>query len=418
MSLAMFITLLDALDAAAEDVQHPAHRLVALDALAQRRRGRPGGRVLHLDGRTGSPARVRRGQELPEALAQRLAASPAGAPPKRSRSTSPSTTTSSAPRTRRRQQSRARPPRGQPRRRSAGASAGGAAGSGAAAPGAAGAPVRRWRGGPGSARAPGCSARVAAAPASSASTRTQARPQGQPPDRDRDGDRRGDRRPASSERCSRASPRRRSSSGTPTRCASAAQRSRCAAGNAAGGVRIAGEQQQGVQQLDELVVERDRVAAGCRSRARRPGQRRGHVPGLEGVPQRQHHLERGQAEDVGDRVLVDVAAGERADAVEQRQRVAQAALGGAGEQLRGGRARREAVRWPRSSSRRAPRSGPSGIGRKSTCRQRERIVAGNLCLSVEARMKTTCAGGSSRILSSASKASLVSWCASSRMKTR
>ena len=58
------------------------------------------------------------------------------------------------------------------------------------------------------------------------------------------------------------------------------------------------------------------------------------------------------------------------------------------------------------------------MGRKSTCRQRERIVAGNLSFSVEARMNTTCAGGSSRILSNAAKASLESWCASSRMKTR
>ena len=64
---------------------------------------------------------------------------------------------------------------------------------------------------------------------------------------------------------------------------------------------------------------------------------------------------------------------------------------------------RASARTPRFSATWARRAATSsaGIGRKSTCRQRERIVAGNLSFSVEARMKTTWAGGSSRILRSA-----------------
>ena len=45
------------------------------------------------------------------------------------------------------------------------------------------------------------------------------------------------------------------------------------------------------------------------------------------------------------------------------------------------------------------------------------MVAGILCASVVHSMKTTHSGGSSSVFSSALKASLVIWCASSTMKT-
>ena len=123
------------------------------------------------------------------------------------------------------------------------------------------------------------------------------------------------------------------------------------------GVGIAGEQQQGVEELHHLLVERHRVAA----RVLLPlhdGQRVGHLSRGEGVPEGQHHVERGQAQDRRHRVLVHVAAAERVDAVEQRQRVSQAALAGPGQHLAGGgrdgetlrarhvqESRRHEVRW-------------------------------------------------------------------------
>ena len=55
--------------------------------------------------------------------------------------------------------------------------------------------------------------------------------------------------------------------------------------------------------------------------------------------------------------------------------------------------------------------------RKLNCWQRETMVEGILCASVVHRMKTTHSGGSSSVFSSALKASLVIWCASSTMKT-
>ena len=48
--------------------------------------------------------------------------------------------------------------------------------------------------------------------------------------------------------------------------------------------------------------------------------------------------------------------------------------------------------------------------------QRDAIVAGTLCSSVVARMKTTCAGGSSIVLSRALNAAVDSMCVSSMMK--
>ena len=50
------------------------------------------------------------------------------------------------------------------------------------------------------------------------------------------------------------------------------------------------------------------------------------------------------------------------------------------------------------------------------CWHRDKIVAGSLCRSVVAIMKTTCAGGSSRILSRALKAEVDSMWTSSMMK--
>ena len=55
--------------------------------------------------------------------------------------------------------------------------------------------------------------------------------------------------------------------------------------------------------------------------------------------------------------------------------------------------------------------------RKSKRWQRERIVSGILCGSVVARTNTTCGGGSSRVLSRALNASLVSMWTSSMMYT-
>ncbi len=51
--------------------------------------------------------------------------------------------------------------------------------------------------------------------------------------------------------------------------------------------------------------------------------------------------------------------------------------------------------------------------RKSKRWQREIMVAGSFCSSVVARMKMTCAGGSSSVLSSALKALAESMCTSS-----
>ena len=55
--------------------------------------------------------------------------------------------------------------------------------------------------------------------------------------------------------------------------------------------------------------------------------------------------------------------------------------------------------------------------RKLNCWQREAMVAGILCDSVVHRTNTTHSGGSSSVFSSALKASLVIWWASSMMKT-
>ena len=55
--------------------------------------------------------------------------------------------------------------------------------------------------------------------------------------------------------------------------------------------------------------------------------------------------------------------------------------------------------------------------RKLKCWQREAMVAGILCASVVQSTKTTHGGGSSMVLRSALKASLVIWWASSTMKT-
>ena len=55
--------------------------------------------------------------------------------------------------------------------------------------------------------------------------------------------------------------------------------------------------------------------------------------------------------------------------------------------------------------------------RKLNCWQREAMVDGILWDSVVHRMNTTHSGGSSSVFSSALKASLVIWCASSTMKT-
>jgi len=55
--------------------------------------------------------------------------------------------------------------------------------------------------------------------------------------------------------------------------------------------------------------------------------------------------------------------------------------------------------------------------RKLKCWQREAMVAGILCASVVQSTKTTHGGGSSMVFSSALKASLVIWCASSMMNT-
>lgn len=59
-------------------------------------------------------------------------------------------------------------------------------------------------------------------------------------------------------------------------------------------------------------------------------------------------------------------------------------------------------RWAISASRSA--TSESVRRRKSKRWQRERIVAGILCRSVVARMKTACEGGSSSVFSSAWKA--------------
>ncbi|OPZ67264.1 MAG: hypothetical protein BWY81_01394 [Firmicutes bacterium ADurb.Bin467] len=55
---------------------------------------------------------------------------------------------------------------------------------------------------------------------------------------------------------------------------------------------------------------------------------------------------------------------------------------------------------------------------KSNRWQRERIVAGNFCGSVVARMNTAWRGGSSSVLSSALNAPVESMCTSSMMYTR
>ena len=62
-----------------------------------------------------------------------------------------------------------------------------------------------------------------------------------------------------------------------------------------------------------------------------------------------------------------------------------------------------------------PAISASLMRRKSKRWQRETIVAGSLCASVVQRMKRTCSGGSSSVLSRALKASGVSWWASSMM---
>ena len=62
-------------------------------------------------------------------------------------------------------------------------------------------------------------------------------------------------------------------------------------------------------------------------------------------------------------------------------------------------------------------SSAKSTDRKLNCWQRDAMVEGILCVSVVHRMNTTHSGGSSSVLSSALKASLVIWCASSTMKT-
>ena len=62
-------------------------------------------------------------------------------------------------------------------------------------------------------------------------------------------------------------------------------------------------------------------------------------------------------------------------------------------------------------------SASNSTERKLKCWQRDAMVAGILCASVVHSMNTAQAGGSSIVFSSALKASLVIWCASSMMKT-
>src|SRR5260370_1279363 len=72
--------------------------------------------------------------------------------------------------------------------------------------------------------------------------------------------------------------------------------------------------------------------------------------------------------------------------------------------------------WRQIQSMRSMRASNS-TDRKLKCWQREAMVAGILCASVVHNRNTTQAGGSSMVFSSALKASLVIWWASSTMKT-
>ena len=88
-----------------------------------------------------------------------------------------------------------------------------------------------------------------------------------------------------------------------------------------------------MEQLHELVVERggfpSRLLLGAYDL-----QCRRDVARLQSLPQCEHGLERGQAHDLGHRALVHRTLGEGAHAIEQRERVAQASLGGTCDQLR------------------------------------------------------------------------------------
>ena len=118
-----------------------------------------------------------------------------------------------------------------------------------------------------------------------------------------------------------------------------------------------------------------RARRGCRrrrSRARRPVQQ----------------LAVDEAEQPGHVLVLHLVAAEGQHLVEERERVAHAALGGAGDLAEGRVGDLDLLRRPRPP-RRCACSSVAGIMRKSYCWQRERIVSGILWYSVVAKMNLT-----------------------------
>ena len=109
--------------------------------------------------------------------------------------------------------------------------------------------------------------------------------------------------------------------------------------------------------------------------------------------------------------LVDLAAAEGDELVEQRQRVAHAAVRGLRDQANGGRLGGDLLRLEHL----ARCSLISAIGRRLrlNCRQRDSTVTGSFCGSVVASRNFTCGGGSSSVLSSALNECVDSMCTSS-----
>ena len=153
---------------------------------------------------------------------------------------------------------------------------------------------------------------------------------------------------------------------------------------------------------EELVVGAARVPALVLDARERRGDRR-RVAGEDGAQQVVEELEVEAAEQAHRVLLGDAAGAEGGELVEQRHRVAHAALAGAGEQAQravGGLDRLGVAQIGAG----ARASVAALTRRKWNSWQRDRIVAGTASISVVAKMKTRCGGGSSTILSSASNA--------------
>ena len=141
-----------------------------------------------------------------------------------------------------------------------------------------------------------------------------------------------------------------------------------------------------------------------------------------GGPAAHHRLEEiedpgpvGQAQHILDVVLLDRAAAQGDRLVQQREPVAHRAVGGPCDQ------RQRRRRSPRSPPLRAMpvevggEASPGLTRRRSKRWQRDSTVTGTLRISVVAKMKITCSGGSSRVFKRPLKAWRESMCTSSMM---